>query len=69
MQTSGAAADPHATEAPRALEVIRTLIGFDTLRVYRVDHETAMCQPIAFRGTFLGRTDPDWAEFTFAENI
>lgn len=30
MQTSGAAADPHATEAPRALEIIRTLIGFDT---------------------------------------
>jgi diguanylate cyclase (GGDEF)-like protein/excisionase family DNA binding protein len=37
----------------------RTLIGFDTLRVYRVDHETGWCEPIAFEGTFMGRADPD----------
>jgi diguanylate cyclase (GGDEF)-like protein/excisionase family DNA binding protein len=37
----------------------RTLIAFDTLRVYRVDHETGWCEPIAFEGVFMGRTDPD----------
>jgi diguanylate cyclase (GGDEF)-like protein len=37
----------------------RTLIDHDTIRVYRVDRETAMCEPIAFQGTFLGATDPD----------
>ena len=37
----------------------RSLIGFDTLRVYRVDHDTGWCEPIAFEGVFLGRTDPD----------
>jgi diguanylate cyclase (GGDEF)-like protein len=37
----------------------RTLIEHDTIRVYRVDHETGMCEPIAFQGTFLGATDPD----------
>ena len=37
----------------------RALIGYDTLRVYRVDHESGWCEPIAFEGVFLGRTDPD----------
>jgi transcriptional regulator with GAF, ATPase, and Fis domain len=37
----------------------RTLIEHDTIRVYRVDHETGMCEPIAFQGIFLGATDPD----------
>ena len=48
------------------VEGCERMVQFESIRVYRVDHETAMCQPIAFRGTFLGRTDPDWAEFTFA---
>ena len=30
------------------------LIGHDTIRVYRVDHVTEMCEPIAFQGEFLG---------------
>jgi len=37
----------------------RTLIEHDTIRVYRVDHETGMCEPIGFQGTFMGATDPD----------
>ncbi|MEO8272845.1 MAG: EAL domain-containing protein, partial [Chloroflexota bacterium] len=37
----------------------RTMIAFDTLRVYRVDHESGWCEPIAFEGVFMGRTDPD----------
>ncbi|HUQ43810.1 MAG TPA: EAL domain-containing protein [Candidatus Limnocylindria bacterium] len=37
----------------------RTLISYDTIRVYRVDHETGWCEPIAFQGVFLGTTDPD----------
>ena len=37
----------------------RALIGYDTLRVYRVDHESGWCEPIAFEGVFLGRSDPD----------
>ncbi|HEY7524158.1 MAG TPA: diguanylate cyclase [Candidatus Limnocylindrales bacterium] len=34
------------------------LIEHDTIRVYRVDTETGMCEPIAFHGTFLGVDDP-----------
>ncbi len=37
----------------------RRLIDHDTIRVYRVDHETSMCEPIAFQGTFLGMSDPE----------
>ena len=37
----------------------RALIAYDTLRVYRVEHETGWCEPIAFEGVFMGRTDPD----------
>ena len=33
------------------------LIDHDTIRVYRVDHDTGMCEPIAFEGTFLGRAE------------
>jgi diguanylate cyclase (GGDEF)-like protein/excisionase family DNA binding protein len=36
----------------------RSLIQYDTVRVYRVDHETAWCEPIAFQGVFMGRADP-----------
>ena len=35
------------------------LIDHDTIRVYRVDHEAGICEPIAFQGTFLGSSDPD----------
>ncbi len=34
-------------------------VDHDTIRVYRVDHETAMCEPIAFQGMFLGASNPD----------
>ncbi len=37
----------------------RTLLDHDTIRVYRVDHETGMCEPIAFQGTFMDVEDPD----------
>jgi diguanylate cyclase (GGDEF)-like protein/PAS domain S-box-containing protein len=37
---------------------IRGLFDSDTARVYRVDHATEMCEPIAFGGTFLGVSDP-----------
>jgi diguanylate cyclase (GGDEF)-like protein/excisionase family DNA binding protein len=32
----------------------RKLIDFDNIRVYRVDHERGVCEPIAFQGTFMG---------------
>ena len=35
------------------------LIDYDSIRVYRVDHERGMCEPIAFRGSFGGSTNPD----------
>ncbi|HET7031341.1 MAG TPA: GAF domain-containing protein, partial [Candidatus Limnocylindrales bacterium] len=34
------------------------LITCDTIRVYRVDHEAGWCEPIAFRGVFLGSPNP-----------
>jgi diguanylate cyclase (GGDEF)-like protein/excisionase family DNA binding protein len=37
----------------------RALIAYDTLRVYRVDHASGWCEPIAFAGVFMGRTDPE----------
>jgi diguanylate cyclase (GGDEF)-like protein/excisionase family DNA binding protein len=37
----------------------RSLIAYDTVRVYRVDHDTGWCEPIAFQGVFMGRTDPE----------
>ena len=36
----------------------RSLVDHDTIRVYRVDHETGMCEPIAFQGTFMGVQRP-----------
>jgi diguanylate cyclase (GGDEF)-like protein/excisionase family DNA binding protein len=36
-----------------------TLIQYDTVRVYRVDHDTGWCEPIAFEGVFMGRSDPE----------
>ena len=37
----------------------RSLIAYDTVRVYRVDHDTGWCEPIAFQGVFMGRADPE----------
>jgi diguanylate cyclase (GGDEF)-like protein len=37
----------------------RALIAYDTVRVYRVDHETGWCEPIAFQGVFMGLPDPE----------
>jgi diguanylate cyclase (GGDEF)-like protein len=48
------------------VEGCERMIRFESIRVYRVDHDTAMCEPIAFRGLFMGRTDPDWNDFRFA---
>ena len=36
-----------------------SLIAYDTVRVYRVDHDTGWCEPIAFQGVFMGRSDPE----------
>ena len=36
----------------------RSLIDHDTIRVYRVDHETGMCEPIALPGDVHGRHRP-----------
>jgi diguanylate cyclase (GGDEF)-like protein len=44
----------------------KRLIELDTIRVYRVDHATAMCEPVAFEGTFLGSTEPDTATLRMA---
>jgi diguanylate cyclase (GGDEF)-like protein len=35
------------------------LVDYDSIRVYRVDHATGMCEPTAFRGSFGGSTNPD----------
>ncbi|MGZ8502057.1 MAG: GAF domain-containing protein, partial [Candidatus Limnocylindrales bacterium] len=39
----------------------RSLIDHDNIRVYRVDHATGMCEPIAFQGIFMGVDTPDVA--------
>jgi diguanylate cyclase (GGDEF)-like protein/excisionase family DNA binding protein len=44
------------------VEGTERLIEFDTIRVYRVDRATMMCEPIAFKGTFGGRSDPSFDE-------
>ena len=36
----------------------RSLVTYDTIRVYRVDHESGWCEPIAFQGVFLGVSNP-----------
>ncbi|HET7474057.1 MAG TPA: diguanylate cyclase [Candidatus Limnocylindrales bacterium] len=48
------------------VEGCERLLAFESIRVYRVDHETGMCEPIAFRGTFAGTTNPDWELLRFA---
>ncbi|MBI2776465.1 MAG: EAL domain-containing protein [Chloroflexi bacterium] len=35
-----------------------SLIEFDTIRVYRVDHASGWCEPIAFQGVFMGTANP-----------
>jgi diguanylate cyclase (GGDEF)-like protein/PAS domain S-box-containing protein len=37
----------------------RSLIDHDNIRVYRVDHATQMCEPIAFQGIFMGVDTPN----------
>jgi diguanylate cyclase (GGDEF)-like protein len=41
------------------VEGTERLIPHDTIRVYRVDHDTGMCEPIALKGVF-GGAEPDW---------
>jgi diguanylate cyclase (GGDEF)-like protein len=48
------------------VEGCERMIVFESIRVYRIDHDTATCEPIAFRGTLLGRTDPDRDELRLA---
>ncbi|HSL77353.1 MAG TPA: GAF domain-containing protein, partial [Candidatus Limnocylindrales bacterium] len=48
-----------ASIAAAIVEEAKRLIEHDSVRVYHVDHETRMCEPIAFEGTFLGTTEPD----------
>ncbi|HET7031179.1 MAG TPA: diguanylate cyclase [Candidatus Limnocylindrales bacterium] len=44
--------------ADQIIEGTQRLIAHDSIRVYRVDHETGWCEPVAFRGMFGGRSDP-----------
>ncbi len=44
------------------VEGTERLIELDTIRVYRVDRTTMVCEPIAFKGIFGGRTDPSFEE-------
>ena len=41
------------------VEQVRELYDSDSARVYTVDHESGMCEPIAFSGVFAGSADPD----------
>lgn len=36
----------------------RSLIDFDTIRIYRVALDTGWCEPIAFQGIFMGTANP-----------
>jgi diguanylate cyclase (GGDEF)-like protein len=36
----------------------KRLTQHDSIRVYRIDHATGMCEPLAFEGTLFGTTDP-----------
>ncbi len=38
------------------------LIRHDTIRVYRVDQSTGMCEPVAFHGEFVGIGTPSFAD-------
>ena len=42
------------------VEGTERLIGHDTIRVYRVDRTTMMCEPLAFKGTFGGSSNPSF---------
>jgi diguanylate cyclase (GGDEF)-like protein len=44
----------------------RRVVDHDSIRVYRVDHDTGMCEPIAFQGTLLGTRRPDPAKLRMA---
>ena len=44
------------------VEGTERLIVNDTIRVYRVDRATMMCEPIAFNGTFGGKANPSFDE-------
>jgi diguanylate cyclase (GGDEF)-like protein len=35
-----------------------SLIAFDTIRIYQVEHDTGWCEPIAFQGVFMGTAHP-----------
>ncbi len=48
------------------IEGTERLIAHDSIRVYRVDHETGWCEPIACRGSFGGMTEPDFAALRLA---
>ena len=50
--------DAHGVARAIVAEASR-LIDYDTIRVYLVDHETGMCEPIAFHGKFQGTSTPD----------
>lgn len=43
------------------LAEVKRLVDNDTIRVYDVDHQSGMCEPVAFEGTFLGTTTPEMA--------
>ncbi len=47
------------------------LIAHDTIRVYRIDAENAMCEPIAFQGEFLGigRPSPEQLRMPMGKGI
>jgi diguanylate cyclase (GGDEF)-like protein len=40
------------------VEGTKSLIKHDTIRVYRIDTASGMCEPIAFKGTFGGDANP-----------
>ena len=48
----------HQAIAAAIVAEAKRLTEHDTIRVYRVDHAAAMCEPLAFEGTFLGDTNP-----------
>ena len=45
--------------ADLVVEGTKRLIDHDSIRLYRIDHETGWCEPIAFQGTILGLAEPD----------
>ncbi|HUQ78214.1 MAG TPA: EAL domain-containing protein [Patescibacteria group bacterium] len=46
--------------AELVIEGTERLIAHDSIRVYRIDHETGWCEPIAFKGHVLGSAEPDF---------